>query len=167
MYIEHGELWIRKAESSDARMLAQWWNDGKIMAHAGFPHGLGTTEDKVREQLNSSGPSQRLIIGVKDVAIGEMSYRDVGEKTAEIGIKICLFEYQNQGLGTIYLQMLLDYLKSIGFTKVILDTNLNNLRAQHVYEKIGFKKVGIRYHAFKDQDGFDQSSVDYVYDFLV
>jgi len=165
MYLKEGKQWIRKAEAGDARQLAAWWNDGKIMAHAGFPHGLGTTEEIVKKELAGGLPSVRQIIGIDDLAIGEMSYRDVGQKTAEIGIKICLFEYQNQGLGTNYLKMLLGYLQSIGFETVILDTNLNNVRAQHVYEKIGFQKTGVRYDSFKNQDGQYESAVDYVYHF--
>ena len=37
------ELRIRNAVPADCRRLADWWNDGAVMAHAGFPNGLGTT----------------------------------------------------------------------------------------------------------------------------
>lgn len=47
--IQCGKLTIRQAEAADARQLAAWWNDGAVMAHAGFPNGLGTTEEKVIE----------------------------------------------------------------------------------------------------------------------
>jgi len=42
-----------------------------------------------------------------------------------------------------------------------LDTNLKNTRAQHVYEKLGFRKVRTRINAWKDQLGELQSAVDY------
>jgi ribosomal protein S18 acetylase RimI-like enzyme len=45
--------------------------------------------------------------------------------------------------------------------KIILDTNLNNIRAQHVYEKLGFTKLRINKDIWKDQLGVNQSSVDY------
>ena len=45
--------------------------------------------------------------------------------------------------------------------KIILDTNLNNTRAQHVYEKLGFKKVRVKNNSWKNQLGEWQSSVDY------
>ena len=45
--------------------------------------------------------------------------------------------------------------------KIILDTNLNSTRAQHVYEKIGFRKVAVRMNSWKNQLGVLQSSIDY------
>ena len=48
-----------------------------------------------------------------------------------------------------------------GYKKIIFDTNLTNTRAQHVYEKLGFKKIGIKNNSWKNQLGELQSSVDY------
>ena len=45
--IQYENLTIRQAEVADAKQLAAWWNDGAVMAHAGFPNGLGTTEEEV------------------------------------------------------------------------------------------------------------------------
>jgi len=35
----------------DAELLCRWWNDGKIMAYAGFPYRLKTTVQEVRKQI--------------------------------------------------------------------------------------------------------------------
>lgn len=51
--------------------------------------------------------------------------------------------------------------KEYGYRKIILDTNLNNLRAQHVYEKLGFQKLRVNAAAWRNQLGELQSSVDY------
>ena len=48
-----------------------------------------------------------------------------------------------------------------GYTKIILDTNLNNKRAQHVYEELGFKKVRVNIDCWRNQIGELQSSIDY------
>lgn len=48
-----------------------------------------------------------------------------------------------------------------GYTKIILDTNLSNRRAQHVYEKLGFRKLRGNVNSWKNQLGELQSSVDY------
>lgn len=91
-----------------------------------------------------------------------MSYYNVGDDTAEIGIKICDFSKQNKGYGKILLSMFIRSLFSnYGYKKIILDTNLNNTRAQHVYEKLGFKKVRVKNNSWKNQIGELQSSVDY------
>lgn len=44
MYLHQNELTICDALPADAPLLCRWWNDGKVMEHAGFPQGLGTSE---------------------------------------------------------------------------------------------------------------------------
>lgn len=161
MYLKQDDLWIRTATLEDAHQLCIWWNDGKVMAHAGFTKGLNTTVDKIQHQLSFPGKSHRMMIGYKEYTIGEMSYNEVDDITAEIGIKICDFAYQNQGNGTKLLKMLLGYLKEIGYKKVILDTNFNNQRARHVYTKLGFKEVAINKDAWLNDLNEPQTSVDY------
>ena len=53
MNIEYDQLCIRNAEKKDCEQLAKWWNDGKVMAHAGFPNGLGTTATEIEKICNS------------------------------------------------------------------------------------------------------------------
>lgn len=46
-----------------------------------------------------------------------------------------------------------------GYKKIILDTNLNNTRAQHVYEKLGFKKVRVKIRAWIE--------LNYIYFYII
>ena len=57
--------------------------------------------------------------------------------------------------------MLIGELFARGYKKIILDTNLNNKRAQHVYETLGFSKVRENIDSWINQVGEIQSSVDY------
>ena len=157
MYIQYDTLLIRDAVTADAQQLTAWWNDGAVMAHAGFPLGLGTTVEKVIAGLGNG----RLVLEENERLIGEACYRKVGEGIAEIGIKICETDCQNRGLGRIILSMLISWLFEQGFEKIVLDTNLINLRAQHVYESLGFRKLRINYDSWTDQLGNKQSAVDY------
>ena len=163
MHLEKDNLVIRDARAEDAALLCGWWNDGVVMAHAGFPNGLDTTPEKIAASLaGDTDASRRLIIELDGKPIGEMSYSDEGGGVAGIGIKICDFSKQEQGHGTKYLCMLIDELFSgLGFQKIILDTNLNNTRAQHVYEKIGFIKTAVHMNSWRNQLGELQSRVDY------
>ena len=163
MLIKHGDLTIRNAEEEDCEQLAAWWNDGAVMAHAGFPNGLGTNPEAIKRLIasDSDETTRRLIIEYRQQSIGEMSYRNKGEGIAEIGIKICNADYQEKGLGRVILSMLIHELFQKGYQKIILDTNLNNKRAQHVYEKLGFTKLRVNIDSWKDQLGRPQSSVDY------
>lgn len=155
--IQYKSLIIRQAEAADAKQLAAWWNDGAVMAHAGFPNGVGTTEEEVIEGLGKGS----LIIQENNRLIGECNYRNLNNGVAEIGIKICETDCQNRGVGRKALSMLIDWLFKNGYQKIILDTNLKNTRAQHVYESLGFRKVRTNTDAWKDQIGQLQSSVDY------
>ncbi|MGZ9584320.1 GNAT family N-acetyltransferase [Paenibacillus marinisediminis] len=163
MFLEQDQLVIRNATANDARILCSWWNDGKIMAHAGFPNGIGTTEQQIIENLDTDTDlNRRLILEISGVPVGEMNYRTLADHVAEIGIKICDFNQQEKGFGTTFLMMLINSLfVDMGYHKVILDTNVNNTRAQHVYEKIGLRRVAVRHDSWRNQLGELQSSIDY------
>lgn len=164
MFIQNDNLTIRDAVSNDASILCKWWNDGNVMAHAGFPKGLGISEEVIIQQLSGHTDEiyRRLIIEVDEVPIGEMNYRNKGNAIAEIGIKICDFSMQEKGYGRKFLSMLINALfKDLGYKKIILDTNLNNIRAQHVYEKMGFKKLRVNVDSWKNHLGEFMSSIDY------
>ena len=170
MLIKRSRLTIRSAVEEDAEVLTNWWNDGSVMSHAGFPNGLGQSINQTREQIrrNEISLSQRCIIEADGIRVGEMNFQLIGEGIAEIGIKICAPEHQNKGNGSELIRMLLQYLfedqelnSKYAVEKVILDTNLTNARSQHVYKKLGFDHVRVNHHAWQDQLGEWQDSVDY------
>ena len=51
MNLQHKNLTIRDAVAADAEQLTAWWNDGVVMAHAGFPLGLGTTASRFAKPI--------------------------------------------------------------------------------------------------------------------
>ena len=157
MKIQYKNLTIRQAGVSDVKQLVMWWNDGTVMAHAGFPNGLGVTEKEVIEKLGNGC----MVIEEYDRLIGECNYRNIHDGVAEIGVKICETDCQNRGVGRRILSMLIGWLFQNGYSKIVLDTNLTNARAQHVYESLGFQKVRTSIDSWKDQLGRLQSSVDY------
>jgi RimJ/RimL family protein N-acetyltransferase len=163
MLLKHDNLTIRNAAPDDADLLCAWWNDGGVMAHAGFPNGLGTCPARVIENMagDSDDTHRLLILELDGVPVGEMNYRNLGNGVAVIGIKICEADRRGKGHGTRLLRMLIGELFSRGYKKIALDTNLENVRAQHVYEKLGFKRVRVNRDSWRDQLGALQSSVDY------
>ena len=160
---QYQNISIRPAAVADAEQLCRWWNDGAVMAHAGFPKGLGTTVEKVAAQIESETEqtTRRHMVLSGGAAIGELCYRDLGDRTCDIGINICDAGCQNKGLGKIILSLLIDGLFASGYEKIVLDTNLQNTRAQHVYEQLGFRRVNTNVDSWKDQLGKLQSSIDY------
>lgn len=164
MEIEYNNIRIRNATSKDAIKLCSWWNDGEVMAHAGFPNGLNTSVDEIINSLEQDNDlvRRRFIIEYDNNAIGEMSYRDKGDKVVQIGIKICEKNYQNRGLGRQILSLFIEALfNDLGYDKIILDTDLENKRAQHIYELLGFQKQRVNKDVWKNQIGEWRSSLDY------
>ena len=164
MLLKGGNLTIRNACAGDAAQLAAWWNDGTVMAHAGFPLGLGETAEKIAAGLgrDSDSGGRRLMIEVDGHPAGEMNYRRVDTCTAESGIKICDPSGRDRGLGKRLLCMLIgELLGPMGYRRIVLDTNLNNRRVQHIYEQLGFRRLGVRKDSWRDQLGALQSAVDY------
>ena len=164
MLLNYKNLTIRNATIDDANQLSIWWNDGKVMEHAGFPNGSGETSEQIAERikLDDDKVHRLLIIEVDSIPVGEMNYRNKSDGIVEIGIKICDFSKQNKGIGKQILSMLITALFSdLGFNKVILSTNLKNKRAQHVYEQLGFTKLRLNENSWTNQVGELQSSIDY------
>lgn len=164
MNLKYKEITIREAVHADAVQLCAWWNDGVVMAHAGFPNGLGITEEAIIEKLQAQDIQNtcRHIIEYEGRPIGEMNYIRMNETACEMGIKICETDMQNRGLGKVILSLFIKGLfEELGYDKICLDTNLNNQRAQHVYERLGFQKVRVNVDAWRNQLGELQSSVDY------
>ena len=72
---------------------------------------------------------------------------DYDEETYNIWHMMIDEKYQNNGYGTRALELCIDYIKSKPFGKsndIILTCNIENYKAIHIYEKIGFKDTGER-----------------------
>lgn len=157
---------IRSAQLEDVDTLCNWWADGEVMAHAGFPKGIKTDKEKLRMDIIKQNEvehpsSQRMVIEVKDVGlIGETNYRYKGNNVYEIGIKICDFTQHGKGYGEKVIQLLIEYIKkNLHGTKIVLDTNLRNTGAQRFYKRLGFRQVKIEKDCWRDQLGNLQSAV--------
>jgi len=163
MYLHQNELTIRDALPADAPLLCRWWNDGKVMEHAGFPQGLGTSVEKITQKfLEPDNRTHLLIIESEGLPIGEMNWRREESDHAEIGIKICESDRQKKGFGSRLIAMLCrDLFANRGIARITLNTMLENQRAQHVYEKLGFVKTGVRENCWRDQTGKLRTAVDY------
>jgi len=164
MHISIEDIIIRNATQNDVEALYSWWNDGRIMAHAGYPLGLKITKDQIINQLKMESDINgiRLIIEQNKQSIGEMVYRTKVDNIAEIGIKICDISKQNKGLGSIILNKYINCLfNEYNYQKIILSTDKKNNRAQYVYEKLGFEIISIEEDAWINQIGEKVSVVNY------
>ena len=160
------EIVLRNAVISDVDQLATWWASGELMEHAGFPDGIETDKEALKNKIlinNVSGIKDlTLIIQYNNISIGEMGYRQVFRNVYEIGIKICIADYQNKGIGTRALNLLLDFLlNDLKARRIVLDTSIENVHAQKVYEDLGFVKTRVVENNWTDQIGNKRTTVHY------
>ncbi len=160
MYITLDDMVIRKADVEDAKTLCDWWNNGELMKDVGFPNGLGKRVEEVEKQIVER-KKVLLMLLIDNKPIGEAVYSDLHQGVCEIGIKICELDCQGRGYGKRFLSLLIHELFDIGYEKIVLDTGLDNIRAQKLYEKVGFKRRQVHKDSWKNQVGELQSSVDF------
>jgi RimJ/RimL family protein N-acetyltransferase len=153
--IQGKKVIIRQLELGDEEYLYRWWNDEKLMAHAGLAFGTLQSKESIRlnilKEVESSTlfpEKKRFIICKKEgmVPIGEMNYNswDVRNQKCQLGIKICEAQEQGKGYGEDALTSFIDFLfRFLNLNKIELDTMLDNKRSRNLYKKLGFKEIGI------------------------
>lgn len=75
--ITYHDISIRNDEKKDCNQLAIWWNDGKVMEHASFPNGLGTSAAEIEKKIanDDDKAKRRLIVEYKGTLIEELFNR--------------------------------------------------------------------------------------------
>ena len=61
--------------------------------------------------------------------------------------------YRNQGIGTLLLENLILLAKDLNISTLCLEVNEQNKPAIHLYEKLGFKKLGVRKKYYNNNNG--------------
>jgi len=106
--------------------------------------------------LHSSDPT-RLWFAVERRAdeqlIGSITLREmVTHGSARLGISLGA-DYVDQGYGSEALGLFVPYyFEELDFTCLLLDVAAANIRARHVYEKLGFQYVGQHYRDVPEQE---------------
>ena len=163
MLLKYKNMTIRNAVPADAPQLEAWWNNGELMAHAGFPLGTGEKAADIAKAIaQGTDVSRRLIMELDGKPIGEMNYGPNDGGSAWLGVKICEIPQQDRGYGKALLSMLIRWLFTAGgYKKVTVDPDRENLRSRHVYQRLGFRQVRVREDAWTDQLGVPHTYIDY------
>ena len=152
MNITHNGYTLKNIETHHIPFLCDWWNNGSIMQYFGYPSGLGVTVEDVYVLLSKdeSRRCHRLIIENNGEPIGEAYYQELDNVTAKIGIRICKAASHNKGMGKVILSMLISALfERLDYKIITVMTLVDNSRAQHVYEKLGFRRCGTKTNTLK------------------
>ena len=78
----------------------------------------------------------------------EQKEEEASAHVAALGLLITK-EFRNEGIGKELMKKAIEHSRVIGFEKLCLSTFDRNLKAINLYEKMGFRKVGLRKNQFK------------------
>lgn len=153
-----GDYRIRPAEEKDARLLADWFKQGRIMQTAGYPRKEGTPEEVALYAIrsNKTGEQVVMVAEFKGVPIGEMYYEIMGD-TAVVDIKICVDDQRNDSHGASFLRLLSERLFThplLGehrIESILINCLLDNRMIRDVSEKSGFLIQDVQYSSWLDE----------------
>ena len=67
--------------------------------------------------------------------------------------------WRNQGVGNLLLNNLVSICKDLNLLSLSLEVNEDNHPAIHLYEKFGFRRIGLRKNYYHDKNGFIMSYI--------
>lgn len=157
---------IRQLELGDEELFHKWRNSSIGNEYCGFNYGFLISKEALRIELmkeienNEVFPDEKTFIICKKengTPIGDISYRnwDKRNRSAEFGIEIGEISERGKGYGFDALYHFIDFLfRFLNLNRVELTTYSDNKNAQKLYEKLGFKEIGlIREQSFDSRTG--------------
>ena len=164
--IEGKKVIIRQLELGDEELLHKWRNDAQGNLYCAFNYGFLLSKEAFRLELkeqienNDIFPKEKTFIICKKEdlkPIGDISYRnwDYRNRSAEFGIEIGEISERSNGYGFDALSNFIDYMFNfLNLNRIELTTLADNKVSQNLYEKLGFKTIGlIREGSFDSRAG--------------
>lgn len=132
----------------DVQLYMEWLNNEEVFQYLLVGTSVISYEIEKEALLRLS---KEHVYGIIDkeshMLIGNVGLLNLNHihKTSEVGIFIGNTDYWGKGYGTEALRLIVDYgFRILGLENIMLNVFENNERAIRSYEKVGFKKIGIR-----------------------
>lgn len=136
---------IRKMNSSDIDLKVKWINNKKNNRHLHYKLPLDRQKTlHWYEQIKDNQERFDGIIEYNGIPVGLIGLLNIVDSSAEYYIAIGECEYLGKGIAKIASKLLLQKaFKDYNLEKVILYTEIDNYKAQRLFESIGFKRLGL------------------------
>ena len=143
---------LRELERKDLSKINVWRNDPELISQLGAPFryiNSEVDEDWYNAYMSNRNNNVRCAIvqGVDDKLLGLISLTSVNwlNRSCRLQIMIGDKDNQNKGIGTFAIKKILEHaFENMNLQRVELYTLMDNKRAQHLYEKIGFVREGVK-----------------------
>jgi UDP-4-amino-4,6-dideoxy-N-acetyl-beta-L-altrosamine N-acetyltransferase len=138
-------------EESDLDLLYSWQNDPGIRDLTmgfRFPVQRETVREWIKHQREQNSKS-RVVFAIRQqetlVGTAQLHSIDQYQRRASLGIYIGELKRRNSGLGFVSCSLLIDYaFNGLDIRKIGLEVVSINNNAIRLYEKLGFKKEGVK-----------------------
>lgn len=172
--IEGEKVVIRQLESGDEELLHKWRNSNQGNLYCGFKYGFLMSQESFRLQVEAEikndkvFPVKKMFIICKRedlTPIGDISYRNWNKRnrSAELGIEIGEIEERGRGYGSDAVNNFIEFMFNfLNLNRIELTTLPDNKRSISLYNKIGFKEIGIMREASFDSRKGSYSDVLYM-----
>lgn len=158
------ELLLRRPKEEDAEAMIEYLNivggesDNLLFGKNEFR----LTIEQEKEYIKSINDNENslMLLGIIDNKIISVSQVSVSNRkriahNSELAISVKK-EYWGMGIGTAVMESLIDFARSSNTIKTIsLGVKGSNKKAQHLYEKLGFEKVGVHKNFFNIDGNYD------------
>jgi len=158
------ELLLRRPKEEDAGAMIEYLNivggesDNLLFGKNEFR----LTVEQEREHINNVNINDNalMLLGIIDNQIVSVSQVSAPNRkriahNSELAISVKK-EYWSMGIGTAVMEVLIDFAKNHETIKTIsLGVKASNKKAQHLYEKLGFEKVGVHRNFFNIDGNYD------------
>jgi len=138
---------------NDVEKFTEWLNDLELTVNfTSFDKMINVANEKILLEKISVEHNYSIIEKETDELLGNCGFFDIDylNQTAETGIFIGNKSYWNKGYGTEAITLLIDYgFKALNLHNIMIRVYEFNKRAIRSYEKIGFKRFGVRREALQ------------------
>ena len=150
-YQEELSLEFRVAEQSDAQALLDYQlkvaKEATYLSHG--PEDIRYELEQMEGQILAYQAHEQSImvlacLGTQIIAFASLAGKNNSREAhlAELGITV-LEEYQGMGIGSILMEMLIEFAQTTTLQRITLEVALPNDPAIHLYEKFGFEHVAL------------------------
>lgn len=151
--------YLRELERNDLTLINKWRNDSTLISFLCAPYRFINKE--VDENWFNFYISNRkntircaIMSDESDNLIGMVSLIDIDyiNRSAKFAIQLGEEENRGKGIGTFATMAMLKHaFENMNLYRIQLEVLASNIRAQHLYEKCGFKKEGcLRHSVYKN-----------------
>lgn len=158
------ELLLRRPKEEDAEAMIEYLNivggesDNLLFGKNEFR----LTLEQEREHIKNINENNNalMILGIIDNQIVSVSQVSAPNRkriahNSELAISVKK-KYWDMGIGTAVMEALIDFARNHNTIKTIsLGVKASNKKAQHLYEKLGFEKVGVHRNFFNIDGNYD------------